>query len=268
MLDDTQHHDRSFSSAGANAPPQEPRAGDKLAAARRRLGLSYEILVERTRVRRDYLEALESMDVKLLPGRAYTLAYLRSYARVLGLDPEVLVRQFERESALTREDPLPQLRNPESKPAPARPWWAAAAIGLAMLGFIAWRVAATPVEGPAQDDLLIGGVGGAAAPTAARLASQPAAVGAVEIAALGAGWLEARGPDGTVFYSRIMRAGERFRPEVGAGWVLYAKDGSTFEVLVDGASRGALAREGLPVIGRSVDGLAVRTLADGGAVLR
>lgn len=255
-----------YNGASRTAPPapHELRAGEKLAAARRRLGLNFDTLVERTRVRRDYLEALETMDVKLLPGRAYLLAYLRSYARVLGLEPEALVRQFERESALTREDPLPQLRNPESKPSPRRPWWAAAAIGLGMLGFIAWRVAATPMDTP-DDTLLIGAAGGGV-PATARLVAQAAPLAIVEIAAVSEGWLEARGPDGTVFFSRVMRAGERFRPDVGAGWVVYAKDGAAFEVWVDGAARGALARAGLPVIGRSVDALAQRTLASGGPV--
>ncbi|MGE3304116.1 MAG: helix-turn-helix domain-containing protein, partial [Hyphomonadaceae bacterium] len=67
------------------------RAGAKLAQARAARGLSLDELADRLRVRRDYLEALEAMNVKVLPGRAYALAYIRDYAKELGLDPTAIV---------------------------------------------------------------------------------------------------------------------------------------------------------------------------------
>src|SRR5262249_7761230 len=115
------------------------RAGAKLAEARRQLGLSLEEVAEKIRVRREFLEALEAMNVKLLPGKAYALAFLRSYARTLGLNDEEIVTQFQSECALTREDAQKQIRNPKSKPHPERPWLFAAALVVLASGFVAWR---------------------------------------------------------------------------------------------------------------------------------
>ena len=70
------------------------RAGQKLAQARLRRGWSLDEVAERIRVRREFLEALEDMNMKLLPGRAYALAFLRSYVRELGLDERAIVEQF------------------------------------------------------------------------------------------------------------------------------------------------------------------------------
>ncbi|MBU6372009.1 MAG: helix-turn-helix domain-containing protein [Alphaproteobacteria bacterium] len=239
------------------------RAGEKLARARVHLGLSIDQVSDRLRVRRDYLEALEQMNIKLLPGRAYTLAYLRSYAAHLGLDPAAVVAQFQRESALTREDVNPQLRNPESKPRRERPWLAALAIAAAIAGFMAWRAyedmsrATRPVrdtqtaEAPAAAEPNAPAAETPLAPPAPTLARV-----VVELRALQPAWLEVRGPDGTIFFARAMQAGEGYRPDVGAGWTIHTKDGGAFELLVDGVSRGPLGDVGSPVLGRRVDAIA------------
>ena len=70
---------------------------------------------------KEFLEALEDMNVKLLPGKAYALAFLKSYARELGMDEKAILDQFQDESALTREDANKQIRNPSSKPRRERP---------------------------------------------------------------------------------------------------------------------------------------------------
>jgi cytoskeleton protein RodZ len=51
------------------------------------------------RIRPDYLEALESGRIGDLPGNAYALAFLRTYASALGLDPDETVRRFKAEAA-------------------------------------------------------------------------------------------------------------------------------------------------------------------------
>ncbi|MEJ0022277.1 MAG: helix-turn-helix transcriptional regulator [Alphaproteobacteria bacterium] len=59
------------------------RAGAKLAQARQILGLTLDEIADRTKVRRDYLEAIEAMNVKFLTGRAYTVPYVKSYAQLV-----------------------------------------------------------------------------------------------------------------------------------------------------------------------------------------
>jgi cytoskeletal protein RodZ len=236
------------------------RAGAKLAQARQILGVTLDEIAEKTRVRRDYLEALEMMNLKLLPGRAYTLAYLKSYAQALNLDPAPLIEQFQNESALAREDVKPQLRNPQSKPSRERPWFWAVVVAVLATTFLGWQA----VKGQKQDTRLQ--TANSATPPAAtqpeaappQTAGAPAAVAApvVEITALKAAWLEVRGPDGTIFLSRDLQPGDRYRPDVGAGWTLHARDGGAFEVTVDGVPAGKLGDDGGPVLGRHVDTLA------------
>ncbi|MES1156138.1 MAG: RodZ domain-containing protein [Alphaproteobacteria bacterium] len=228
------------------------RAGKKLEEARRQLGLSLQEVSDRIRVRREFLEALETMNVKLLPGKAYALAFLRSYAQVLGLNADEIVEQFQAESALTREDAQKQIRNPSSKPHPERPWLAALALVVIAVAFVGWR-ALSDHKGDAA----------APAPTATVLAPTQAAAGpapveaaerrVIEIRANTPAWLEARGPDGTVFLSRTMATGEVYRPDASPGWTLHARDGSQFETFVNGVDAGPLGPAGKPVLGRSID---------------
>lgn len=235
------------------------RAGRKLAEARAQLGLSLDEVAERIRVRREFLEALEQMNVKLLPGKAYALAFLRSYARALGIDEKTIVDQFQDEVALSRDPNEKQIRNPTSKPRRDRPWiWAAALVALGV-GFVGWRAydQQNRPEPAAQEQ--------AALPPAARESqSSTAAVAArrvVEIRAVTDAWLEARGPDGTVFLSRTLRAGDVYRPDASPGWTLHARDGAAFELFVNGASAGLLGPAGMPVLGRAIDGVQPLTQA-------
>src|SRR5262245_53111182 len=134
-------------------PPQlDPawRAGRKLSEARRHRGWTLDDAADRIRSRREFLEALEDMNIKLLPGKAYALAFLRSYARELGIDEKAIVDQFQDESALTREDVQKQIRNPTSKPRRERPCMFAAALVLLAAAFVSWR-ALSQNEQPAAE---------------------------------------------------------------------------------------------------------------------
>lgn len=233
------------------APVLDPawRAGRKLSEARLQLGLSLDEVADRIRVRREFLEALEEMNVKLLPGKAYALAFLRSYARELGIPEKAIVDQFQVECALTREDAQKQLRNPASKPHRERPWLAAAALVLLAAGFVGWRAFTqnTPdqvVEAPAVTAPAILPRAGAGDDAVSRV---------IEVRAVAEAWLEARGPDGTVFLSRTLAPGDVYRPDSSPGWTLHARDGGAFELYVNGASAGLLGTAGMPVLGRSID---------------
>lgn len=240
----------------APAPPPELdpawRAGRKLAEARRQRGWSLDEVAERIRVRREFLEALEEMNVKLLPGKAYALAFLRSYARELGVDEKAIVDQFQDECALTRDGAQPQMRVPTSKPRKERPWAIAAGLVVIAALFVGWRALEmrSGAQAPAEQAV-------ASAPVeAAKQATPESGVSenrVVEIRAVSEAWLEARGPDGTVFLSRTLQAGDVYRPDASPGWTLHARDGGAFELYVNGATAGLLGTAGMPVLGRQVD---------------
>ena len=58
-----------------------------------------------TRVRPDYLEALEREDFEALGSNVYVRSFLRSYARYLGLSHEKVIAAYER--AFGGEAPAP-----------------------------------------------------------------------------------------------------------------------------------------------------------------
>jgi cytoskeleton protein RodZ len=75
-----------------------PRAGADLRAARERLAWPIEDVSAALRIRLPHLEALEQGRIDLLPGNAYAVGFLRSYARALGLDPDEVARRFKAEA--------------------------------------------------------------------------------------------------------------------------------------------------------------------------
>lgn len=242
----------------AVAAPPSMKAGARLRAAREAKGLSLVQIGAGLHIKADYLAALESMNVNLIPGKAFARAYLRDYARTLGFDPVALLAQYESECARLREDADEQIRNPRSKPAQERPWFWALALALVCAGFVGWRAlhdsAGEDIAGGAQPEAAT--VEQPAAPAAvsqAPASDDPWNVRTVELRALAPAWLEVRGSDGTIFLSRTLQAGERYRPDIGAGWTLHARDGSAFEIIVDGQPAGPLGDPGAPVLGRQVD---------------
>jgi cytoskeletal protein RodZ len=228
------------------------RAGRKLSEARRQRGWTLDEVADRIRVRKEFLEALEEMNVKLLPGKAYALAFLRSYARELGIEEKAIVDQFQDECALTRDDaPKAAIRTPTSKPKQRPPWAAAAVLVLIAAVFVGWRALDSQLRSETEQQVAVSTEGASVGSTPASTAPAPQRV--VEIRAVADAWLEARGPDGTVFLSRNLRAGDVYRPDPSPGWTLHARDGGAFELYVNGATAGLLGTAGMPVLGRSID---------------
>jgi cytoskeleton protein RodZ len=82
-----------------DAPSGAPRVGADLRAARQRLGWELPEVAAGLRIRLPHLEALEDGRIADLPGNAYALGFLRTYAAALGLDADELARRFKAEAA-------------------------------------------------------------------------------------------------------------------------------------------------------------------------
>ena len=74
------------------------RVGAELRAARSRLGWRLPDVAASLRIRLPYLEAIEDGRLADLPGNAYAMGFLRSYATMLGLDAAEVARRFRAEA--------------------------------------------------------------------------------------------------------------------------------------------------------------------------
>lgn len=69
--------------------------GSALRAARAFRGLTLRDVADATRIRQSYIEALEALRLDELPSRPFTIGYVKSYAKVLGLDGDAAVARFK-----------------------------------------------------------------------------------------------------------------------------------------------------------------------------
>ena len=75
------------------------RVGSELKAARKKAGLTVEVVAKRTKIRVSKLIALEKNDFKHLPTGLYLFAVVRAYAREVHVDPEPLIERLREKFA-------------------------------------------------------------------------------------------------------------------------------------------------------------------------
>jgi transcriptional regulator with XRE-family HTH domain len=72
----------------------EVSLGTRLRTQRQRHGVTLAAIADETKINVALLEGLERDDLSRWPGGLFRRAYLRSYARAIGLDPDVTLREF------------------------------------------------------------------------------------------------------------------------------------------------------------------------------
>jgi len=115
----------------ARTPGAAASSGGLLRATRLRYGLSIADVAAELRIRREYLEAIETGRTDRLPAPAYTLGYVRSYAAALGLDQDEIARRFRAETGLARAG-KPDLTFPAPVPERGVPHGALVLLGLVL----------------------------------------------------------------------------------------------------------------------------------------
>lgn len=84
----------------AEALASDPETlGNILRSTREAQAFSLEYMADITRVKRSYLEALEEAAYDRLPSRAFSIGFVKAYAKALGLDEESLADLFKRSFA-------------------------------------------------------------------------------------------------------------------------------------------------------------------------
>lgn len=190
--------------------------GGTLVEARRQAGLTVPQVAAKTRIRETVIRAIERDDFSLCGGNFYARGHIRSIARVAGIDPEPLIREYDdahggspqaipARQAFEAETPVRILerRSPN--------WSAAMAIALLVIvGYGVYRVATQSEPDRSAER--------AAAPAVKTAAPRPTHSGAVaqaprtkvtiHVKARRASWLNVRDAKGKELYSGVVRAGQ------------------------------------------------------------
>jgi transcriptional regulator with XRE-family HTH domain len=237
-------------------------AGERLQEARARMHLSLRQAAEATRIRADYLEALESMDSRGLPARAYAIGYLRTYANFLSIEPTGLVEQFKREvdTETGRAQPTAAAKTRDPIKLPRGVF--GALVILATVAGVAWWYAEQSGAGgmlsnpPSPPD---------AAPEWARADFDVAATSSVDqiwtglplgesatlsssvvMRALIPTFLEVRDASGRILFSRELGIGETFHA-LEPGLTVSTANAGAIQLERNGETLGLLGVDGAPV---------------------
>lgn len=139
--------------------------GADLRAAREARGLSLADIAERTRIPSRHIAAIEQGSYAGLPAATYSTGFVRTCARLLGLDPHDLSRRFRLELA-AREPVVSYRQEPYAPADPARvpsrglAWGTLALAVLLALGYLYWR--GSRIENPTEVALTSAGASPAA----------------------------------------------------------------------------------------------------------
>jgi cytoskeleton protein RodZ len=273
---------------GEAARPHES-VGEDLRSERLRQGDELSRISRALRIRKDYLEAIESGDPDGLPGRTYAIGFLRSYAEYLGLDSPAFVSRYKQQIA-GQAEAQPQVG---AAPEPERPGfrlpWVILALGVAASGIYGFHQFFGSSDRPvAPPPLAAGqavrpslnppraGAQGTAAATAAPLAVPSASpdqqpIGGAQGQVFGAQNRDARvvlrarglahvlvqGFGGRVYINRLLHPGDAYRvPNLG-GLSLTTQNGSAVSLELDGRDMGVAGRSGHMTEALSLDPRAI-----------
>jgi cytoskeletal protein RodZ len=241
-------------------PAYDPVIGPELSAARTRLGMSVDDLAERTRIRPHVIESIEVDDFAPCGGDFYARGHLRTLARILGKDPEPLLKTFEDRYATA---PINARRVFEAELATGMtgsmrstvggPNWGLL-VGVVLSLVLVWGVVrlftTEPVEMVEMPAPALNGSAGVAGGYPADPAAVPRAAAKPITVRLSASQADTkvvvRDADGMVVFSGELVLGERKTLEVAPPVRVRAADGGAVEVRVEGRDRGLLGEIGGP----------------------
>jgi cytoskeletal protein RodZ len=190
--------------------------GATLVKARREAGLTVGQVAERTRIRETVINAIERDDYTLCGGNFYARGHIRSIARVIGIDPEPLIADYDdAHGGSPQAIPARQAFEPET---PVRfrerraPNWSAAMI-VALVLVAVYGVVRVATGHDEHRSARHAAAPATARPTPGRsVAPTPAPAPrkdvTVRVKAKRASWLNVRDAKGKQLFSGIIRAGQ------------------------------------------------------------
>ena len=225
-----------------NAIRSSDHFGARLCARRESYGLSLSEISELTNIRIDYLAAIEAMDDDALPAIGYTIGYVRSYAKAVGIDDASAVERYKVDSEVPenlgmRDRPhfVPQrkIRLPRGF-LPAMTVVAVAGMLTVWYGLQTETQAATLIS-----------------PDLTQRETEVAAVLAdpnmITVKALAPSWVQIKDKKGSVIISRIFVTGETWQTQRGSGAFISARDAGAIQIFVGGGDAGQLGEQGVAI---------------------
>jgi cytoskeleton protein RodZ len=194
------------------------RIGDRLRVARVKAGLDLSDIAARTRVPLRHLTAIESGDYGALPSATYSVGFVKSYARALGLDEAEAASHLRDEMGhrtVTERLDLQTFEDEDSGPLAPRwlAWTAAAIFAVVAIGYGAfwghWFGGSAPTEVVAtgEPEAPAEAPGAPAAPAPIAPVNTQ---GEVVLTAKNTVWLRVYDANDKVLFEKEMPAGERY----------------------------------------------------------
>ena len=217
--------------------------GVSLMARREGLGLSVSDMSETTNIRPEFISAIERLDQDALPAIGYTLGYVRTYAKALGMDANIAVKRFKADVALSqmplRDAPhfifRRHWRLPRGFVSALTVVSATAAIGL-------WYGSQSEAIATPQPVINIAQQYTALAPAVPVMQE-----GLYTLRATSPSWIQIRDAQGTVEVSRIFVTGETWQGETQGGFSVSVRDAGAVELYHGAARLGPLGEAGAPL---------------------
>jgi cytoskeleton protein RodZ len=249
------------------AVPAEPASfGARLTAARERAGITITEVAARLRLHPNQVRALEQENFSALPEAAYVRGFLRSYARLVGVDPAPLVDDLNGKvspatasvvDGMTRTSDYSPVKAAAQEQASRLFVLGLAVVALIALGVVGWYATRQPSDSPAKSAGRT--MAPAAAPTSAAVTAPPppvveaptpaatateaaptsaeAASGPVPLVTMtfnGVSWVEVTDANGKVLLSQLAKAGEVHQPSGTPPLSIVIGDASKATVAVRG----------------------------------
>lgn len=124
--------------------------GDLFKREREKMGFTVEQVVEVTRLRKHFVEALENDDWDNLPSGVFVRGFIRSYAQVVGLDEKRVLELYEASTPIKSAPPRPLVKPSRAKIGPLL-LLAILLIGVAVL--ILWILYPFSIYSPIQPEI-------------------------------------------------------------------------------------------------------------------
>jgi cytoskeleton protein RodZ len=246
--------------------------GENLRRERELRGIDLREMADATKISIRFLQAIEQDRVDILPGGIFPRAFVRQYAKYLGLDPDRLVAEFVYAHG-GETAPRKEARAPVRVDQGAPRGLIIAGVVLGLLGLVGWKVrgqasrpppAATPSMAAPPATFAYDRV--YPPPSGAAASAPPMAAGTMVLNVLArrSSWVEAK-VDGTTVLNRVLKDGESQRLEARQEVLLSVGNAGGIAVTLNDRPLGPIGRDGEVKKGFAINAQTLPALLAAGA---